>query len=180
MPIHSLSDLKKDDSRGSRQSGMAEALSQQPIDGEKLSAEGPHGLYHEKQVGSLCAVHAMNNLVQGPYFDEISLAEVAHGIDAQERVAMGGGWLEGQASGNVREDGFFSVQVIQEALKHQGLSCTPIGAESMKAALNDPCAEKGFILNRCATSKVCTAHVFTNIAYGIINHFNALKTTGCL
>jgi hypothetical protein len=159
---------------------MAEALSQQPIDGEKLSAEGPHGLYHEKQVGSLCAVHAMNNLVQGPYFDEISLAEVAHGIDAQERVAMGGGWLEGQASGNVREDGFFSVQVIQEALKHQGLSCTPIGAESMKAALNDPCAEKGFILNRCATSKVCTAHVFTNIAYGIINHFNALKTTGCL
>jgi hypothetical protein len=35
------------------------------------------GIYHEKQIGSLCAVHAMNNLMQGPAFNEIMLAEVA-------------------------------------------------------------------------------------------------------
>eukprot|EP00242_Pyramimonas_sp_CCMP2087_P016550 CAMPEP_0198204212 /NCGR_PEP_ID=MMETSP1445-20131203/7599_1 /TAXON_ID=36898 /ORGANISM="Pyramimonas sp., Strain CCMP2087" /LENGTH=703 /DNA_ID=CAMNT_0043875981 /DNA_START=116 /DNA_END=2227 /DNA_ORIENTATION=- len=130
---------------GSRASagGTAEALSHAPVDGEKLS----HGLYHEKQLRSLCAVHCMNNLVQGPYFDEVYLVEVAHGLDAQKRVALGGAWLEGQASGNAREDGF-SVQVIQEALSRQGLSCIPISAESARGALTEPCTEKGFILNR--------------------------------
>jgi hypothetical protein len=132
--------------------GTAEALSHAPVDSEKLS----HGLYHEKQLRSLCAVHCMNNLVQGPYFDEVNLVEVAHGLDAQERVALGGAWLEGQASGNAREDGF-SVQAIQEALSRQGLSCIPFGAESARGALNDPCAETGFILNRCATTKVYLA-----------------------
>ncbi|KAJ1473741.1 hypothetical protein T484DRAFT_1835000 [Baffinella frigidus] len=38
------------------------------VDGEKLSKEFM-GAYHEKQIGSLCAVHCMNNLLQGPYFD---------------------------------------------------------------------------------------------------------------
>jgi hypothetical protein len=34
----------------------------------------PYGIayrraYHEKQIGSLCAVHCVNNLLQGSYFD---------------------------------------------------------------------------------------------------------------
>jgi hypothetical protein len=43
-----------------------------PVDGEKLSKEFM-GMYHEKQIGGLCAVHCMNNLVQGPVFDEIEV-----------------------------------------------------------------------------------------------------------
>ena len=27
-----------------------------------------HGIYHEKQIGALCAVHALNNLMQQPMF----------------------------------------------------------------------------------------------------------------
>ena len=71
MPIHSLSDLKRDDEakRGVPAGAMAG-----PVDGEKLSKEFM-GMYHEKQIGGLCAVHCMNNLVQGPVFDEIEVKD---------------------------------------------------------------------------------------------------------
>jgi hypothetical protein len=69
MPIHSLSDLKRDDEAKGRLPPSAMAG---PVDGEKLSKEFM-GMYHEKQIGGLCAVHCMNNLVQGPVFDEIEV-----------------------------------------------------------------------------------------------------------
>lgn len=99
------------------------------------------------QIGSLCAVHALNNLLQGPEVNEVTLAELAHGLDVQERAAMQGLGLEAE-SGNVRADGFFSVQVISSALQQLGLSCTPIGAESARAAASAPQKEAGFICNR--------------------------------
>ena len=69
MPIHSLSDLKKEDEAkgGASADGMAG-----PVDGEKLSKHFM-GMYHEKQIGGLCAVHCINNLMQGPEFDEIEV-----------------------------------------------------------------------------------------------------------
>ena len=39
------------------------------------------GIYHEKQIGSLCAVHCLNNLVQDSYFDEVELAEIVQSMD---------------------------------------------------------------------------------------------------
>ena len=39
------------------------------------------GIYHEKQIGSLCAVHCLNNLVQDSYFDEVELAEIGQSMD---------------------------------------------------------------------------------------------------
>jgi ataxin-3 len=33
-------------------------------------------LYHEKQVAALCGVHCINTLLQGPYFNELDLAQV--------------------------------------------------------------------------------------------------------
>ncbi|KAJ1624695.1 Machado-joseph disease protein MJD, partial [Pavlovales sp. CCMP2436] len=104
-------------------------------------------IYHEKQIGSLCAVHALNNLLQAKLLDEVALAEVAHGLDAQERNALRGTGLESE-SGNVRADGFFSVQVITSALGSLGLTSTPIGAESVRGVSAKPEAELGFILNR--------------------------------
>lgn len=35
------------------------------------------GIYHEKQEGSLCAQHALNNLLQGDYFSAVDLATIA-------------------------------------------------------------------------------------------------------
>jgi len=71
MPIHSLSDLKRDDEAKGRLPPSNGAMAG-PVDGEKLSKEFM-GMYHEKQIGGLCAVHCMNNLVQGPVFDEIEV-----------------------------------------------------------------------------------------------------------
>ncbi len=34
-------------------------------------------IYHEKQAGSLCAQHALNNLLQREYSSAISLADIA-------------------------------------------------------------------------------------------------------
>jgi ataxin-3 len=85
--------------------------------------------------------------LQHDAFDEIQLAEVAQRLDADERAALGGGYLEGQ-SANVRADGFFSVQVISQALRATGLVCTPIGSEDAQSASRDPKNEQAFIFNR--------------------------------
>ena len=76
-------------------------------------------LYHERQIAALCGQHCLNNLLQGPYWTEVGLAEIAHELDAQERALM---LSEGvtadarrfmsEASGNVDESGNFSIQVI--------------------------------------------------------------------
>jgi ataxin-3 len=67
-------------------------------------------LYHEKQVAALCGVHCLNTLLQGPYFSEIELAQIAQGLDELERALVGDGAL-GETSGNVAMDGMFSIQV---------------------------------------------------------------------
>jgi ataxin-3 len=36
-------------------------------------------LYHEKQIAALCGVHCINTLLQGPYLNELDLAQVING-----------------------------------------------------------------------------------------------------
>ncbi len=45
-------------------------------------------LYHEKQVQLLCGVHALNTLLQGPYFTSEDLREIAAEFDQRERDLM--------------------------------------------------------------------------------------------
>ena len=111
-----------------------------PVDGERLPTMF-EGLYHEKQIGALCAVHAMNNLVQERRFDEVELAAVARDLDEAERALLGGG-PRGESQ-NVRSDGFFSVQVIVTALQRVGLE-----SSQDSRAVKDPAQETGFIFNR--------------------------------
>jgi len=39
------------------------------------------GIYHETQEGSLCAQHALNNLLQREIFSAISLADIARYVE---------------------------------------------------------------------------------------------------
>ena len=41
-----------------------------------------------QQQGNLCAQHALNALLQGPFFSAIDLADIAHRLDVAERNAM--------------------------------------------------------------------------------------------
>uniref|UniRef100_A0A2K5F649 ubiquitinyl hydrolase 1 n=1 Tax=Aotus nancymaae TaxID=37293 RepID=A0A2K5F649_AOTNA len=82
-------------------------------------------IFHEKQEGSLCAQHCLNNLFQGEYFSPVELASTAHQLDEEERMRMAEGGVSSedyraflqQPSGNMDDTGFFSIQVIINALK---------------------------------------------------------------
>ena len=82
-------------------------------------------VYHEKQVAALCGRHALNNLLQGPYVDEFSLAEIARELDDRERALMLAEGADTAAavaflaedSGNVDDAGNFSLTVLREYLE---------------------------------------------------------------
>lgn len=137
MPIASLSDFKQA-SEGGDGGGKA--------DGSKMPPFGPGGIYHEKQVGSLCAVHAMNNLLQGPLFDQWQLYEVADQLDKEERRLMGGTDID--LTGNSRADGFFNVQVIRVLLERMGYAMDLVKAEAGKSPIKNVGQENGFICNK--------------------------------
>ncbi|KRX37752.1 Ataxin-3 [Trichinella murrelli] len=71
-------------------------------------------IFFEKQEGMLCAQHALNALLQGQYFTAVDLAEIARRLDAEERKVTGDSTSESQ---NMDDSGYFSLQVISEALK---------------------------------------------------------------
>lgn len=64
----------------------------------------------------LCGVHCINSLLQGPYFDEIALSQIALKLDQEEKQLMGGARPSGGKSHNVANDGNFSIQVLSRAL----------------------------------------------------------------
>ena len=90
-------------------------------------------LYHEKQESALCGQHCLNNLLQGPYFNAGALADIAHELDRKEKALM---MTEGmtadamafmrEASGNVDEQGNFSIQVLSTVSPKPSKSLEPI------------------------------------------------------
>ncbi|XP_054828793.1 ataxin-3 isoform X5 [Eublepharis macularius] len=75
-------------------------------------------IFHERQEGSLCAQHCLNNLLQGEYFSPVELSSIAQQLDEEERMRMAEGGLSSeeyrtflqQPSGNMDDSGFFSIQ----------------------------------------------------------------------
>lgn len=113
--------------------------------GEKLPPFGPGGIYHEKQIGALCAVHCVNNMLQGPLFDFSTFNQVARELDQAERHLAGGQSLD---YGNARADGFFNVQVIETVLGRAGYQMQALRGEEARNAKADSAKETAFILNK--------------------------------
>lgn len=65
----------------------------------------------------LCGLHTINAILQGPFFDEVSLSQVAQKIDMQERALLGESPM---MSHNVAMDGNYSIQVLAQALQELG------------------------------------------------------------
>uniref|UniRef100_A0A2K6K9D1 ubiquitinyl hydrolase 1 n=1 Tax=Rhinopithecus bieti TaxID=61621 RepID=A0A2K6K9D1_RHIBE len=78
----------------------------------------------------LCAQHCLNNLLQGEYFSPVELASIAHQLDEEERMRMAEGGVTSedyrQPSENMDDSGFFSIQVICNALKFWVILCNII------------------------------------------------------
>eukprot|EP01132_Coremiostelium_polycephalum_P009736 gene9736-11957_t len=119
-------------------------------------------IYHEKQIASLCGVHCINTLLQGSYFTEIDLSQIAQSLDKAEREVMSVGGYEttdfikfaAQDSGNVADDGNYSIQVLEKALENFNLRCIPINSKEAAGAIDNPLEEDAFICN-------LSAHWFT-------------------
>ncbi|GAA5958045.1 hypothetical protein JCM8115_001111 [Rhodotorula mucilaginosa] len=113
----------------------------------------PH-IYHEKQErGSmLCGQHALNNLLQSGLFTAPDLAEIARALDALEASQLGAGQhLMGdspwESSQNYDDSGFFSVQVMENALKVWGLRLVRWGSKEMQQVHDRPELVEAFLLN---------------------------------
>lgn len=85
-------------------------------------------IYWEKQdADRLCGVHCINSVLQGifdsitgPFFNEVSLAQLALELDKREQdLMMEQGMTKDlikymkEESGNVAMDGYYSIQVLQ-------------------------------------------------------------------
>ena len=105
------------------------------------------GIYHEQQEGMMCAMHAINNLLQDKRYDEFQLAEIGRDLDKWEKAASGAMQGDGGSSNNVRADGYFGIQVISMALQKLNLAMTPLGSDQAAAARANPAACDGFIVN---------------------------------
>ena len=69
-------------------------------------------VYFEKQSDDrLCGLHCLNNLLQGPYLDVITLSEIGIELDKLEKELTGV-----HSQNNVDNDGNFGIQVLQKAL----------------------------------------------------------------
>jgi hypothetical protein len=134
MPIASLADFNRDDAGGG-----------DGASGKDLPPFGPGGIYHEKQVASMCAVHAVNNMLQGPLFQYSDFGRVAQELDRAEAQLTGGAGLDGS---NARHDGFFNVQVMQAVLGKAGYQMTPAQGEGGLDPKADTAKEIAFILNK--------------------------------
>ncbi|KAJ7462332.1 Josephin-domain-containing protein [Mycena galericulata] len=117
-------------------------------------------IYHERQEeGSmLCAQHALNSLLQGNYFSAPDLSEIAHNLDLLEESYDDEN--SGTRSGNMDDSGFFSVQVLDNALKVWGLNLSRWQGEEMRPFHDHPDrTQLAFILN-------CEQHWFTLRRFG--------------
>ena len=114
-------------------------------------------LYHERQVAALCGCHCLNNLLQGPYFSEVELGEIAQDLDRHEQRLMleaGADTPEARAfmreeSSNVGLDGNFSIQVLSSALERShGVTLEDTRSPENRNAMARPETQEGYVLNR--------------------------------
>ncbi|KAG2224484.1 hypothetical protein INT45_010550 [Circinella minor] len=105
-------------------------------------------IFFEKQEGQLCAQHALNALLQDSYFTAVDLAEIGQRLNDQENEMLTHqGITQQQQASNFDDSGYFSVQVIQEALSVWGLQLIPWKSEDVKEARENPQNEVAYICN---------------------------------
>ena len=77
-------------------------------------------VYWEHQQGDLmCGLHSVNSILQGPFFDEITLSEVALELDKKEQAMYKKNNMA-EKSNNLNDGGYFSLQVLIEAMNKKG------------------------------------------------------------
>ncbi|KAI8143475.1 Josephin-domain-containing protein [Fennellomyces sp. T-0311] len=104
-------------------------------------------IFFEKQEGNLCAQHALNALLQGNYFTAVDLAAIGQKLDDQENAMMANQGISGQQASNFDDSGYFSVQVIQDALSVWNLQLISWTSVEARQAREQPQNEVAYICN---------------------------------
>jgi len=105
-------------------------------------------VYFERQVDKMCAQHALNMLLQGHYFTAESLAIIARELDDREKAVLSPQEEASFKSQNYDQTGYFSIQVIIEALRRQaGLHIEPLDSPTVIKIRDNPGLAKAFICN---------------------------------
>ncbi|KAH7339919.1 Josephin-domain-containing protein [Rhizoctonia solani] len=107
---------------------------------------GPY-IYHERQEpGSMmCGQHALNSLLREFGFTPPDLAQIAHDLDQLEQGVQDS---HGGKSTNMDDTGYFSVQVLENALKNAfGLTLVRWRSEEMRPYQAVPDTQLAFVLN---------------------------------
>ena len=96
----------------------------------ETSREFPRGyVYFEKQSDDrLCGMHCINSLLQGPFFDLVSLSEIGQYLDREEQKLLGN---QNPNYNNVDLSGNYNIQVLTQALNNFG--CEVIGLKTNEA-----------------------------------------------
>uniref|UniRef100_A0A0N4ZRJ6 ubiquitinyl hydrolase 1 n=1 Tax=Parastrongyloides trichosuri TaxID=131310 RepID=A0A0N4ZRJ6_PARTI len=103
-------------------------------------------IYFEKQEGQLCAQHAINMLLQDSLFTAVDLSIIAQSLDSIEREALNSNTCT--ASQNMDDSGYFSLQVIEMALKNiANLRLINIESPDVIEIKENPTKAKAFVLN---------------------------------
>mmetsp|Transcript_11 Transcript_11/g.31 ORF Transcript_11/g.31 Transcript_11/m.31 type:complete len:462 (+) Transcript_11:44-1429(+) len=118
-------------------------------------------IYHERQLGGLCGVHCLNNLLQGPHFGPGDLAEIGVQLDNQEQqllqhdasgsairptgatenrgdTANGTNGREAYNVDSSADGGNFSIQVLTLALSRFKLELLPAKHPRARDLMKDP------------------------------------------
>ncbi|CAB3397164.1 unnamed protein product [Caenorhabditis bovis] len=97
----------------------------------------------ERQEAALCAQHALNMLIQDSIFSPEQLSVIARRLDIEENSML----EQNAVSQNMTDSGYFSIQVIAEALKAFDLEIHNIEHPSMVTYKSDPLKARAFLCN---------------------------------
>ena len=98
-------------------------------------------IYWERQDSLLCAVHCLNNLLQGQYYSEFALSTIALQLFQQEKNLLNNS--NNLENRHVDDNGNFSIDVITTALKNFNIEIYNSGQHIDNSILQ----HDGFILN---------------------------------
>ncbi|ODM97631.1 Ataxin-3 [Orchesella cincta] len=108
-----------------------------------------------QQDGALCGQHCLNNALQSSLFSAVDLSEIARQLDEKERQTMAERGTDtkeyrefiANPSSNFDDSGYFSVQVLSEALGNMNLELVSFQSDDSRAAKarNAPVEERLFV-----------------------------------
>eukprot|EP00922_Rhytidocystis_sp_ex-Travisia-forbesii_P005643 GHVS01008197.1.p1 GENE.GHVS01008197.1~~GHVS01008197.1.p1 ORF type:complete len:381 (-),score=54.09 GHVS01008197.1:962-2104(-) len=109
-------------------------------------------VYWERQgADRLCAMHCINSLLQGPYFSESSMVDVAQQLDNKEMQLLGSAAdyenYVSEAAGNAADDGNFNITVIEECLKHMHVNLVPLTSPQAEHVRLEPTSVEAYVCN---------------------------------